>query len=368
MYSFHCTTQPRDLRNLKEISCFFLLQLILTVQTLPLSLLTTASRSLPGSGAWWPALRQWPWSAAGRAEAGMGAGEEPPLPSPGAPASAPSALHPEASDGQADAGLLVPLLPPGTAAPTSAVEPPHPSWAGWGPSRLAPHPECQHLCSALREVRAGLARRGQVRKEERDTAKKQTRNSYPKKAPVPAWTPAGRKRGRREGQTAQGSDRASCRERTPHTLKAGASPAPWQTGRGKLTGRALPLRAGWGDPPEPTLVPTHETPAEGPAWPQAVGRALRGPAARSHGPCHSEQRGSRQSSVDAGMARLGQEVTERSAPRPRGTVSASNSAWTEQTQGLSLLQPPTTLQHFFQRASRVSHSAVRDHRDSATTF
>ena len=39
---------------------------------------------------------------------------------------------------------------------------------------------------------------------------------------------------------------------------------------------------------------------------------------------------------------------EKCARRPRRTVSCFNSAWTKQTQGLPLLQPPTTLQPFFQ--------------------
>ena len=36
------------------------------------------------------------------------------------------------------------------------------------------------------------------------------------------------------------------------------------------------------------------------------------------------------------------------AGRPGGSVSCFNSAWMEQTQGRPLLQPPTTLQPFFQ--------------------
>lgn len=41
----------------------------------------------------------------------------------------------------------------------------------------------------------------------------------------------------------------------------------------------------------------------------------------------------------------------------QGSVSCFNSAWTEQTQGRPLLQPPTTLQPFFQ--SQPSESATQ---------
>lgn len=45
------------------------------------------------------------------------------------------------------------------------------------------------------------------------------------------------------------------------------------------------------------------------------------------------------------------------AQQPCGSVSCFNSAWTEQTQGRPLLQPPTTLQPFFQ--SQPSESATQ---------
>ena len=43
-----------------------------------------------------------------------------------------------------------------------------------------------------------------------------------------------------------------------------------------------------------------------------------------------------------------QEIPSKCARRPRESVSCFNSAWTEQTQGRPLLQPPTTLQPSFQ--------------------
>lgn len=103
MYSFHCTTQPRRFEAFKRnFPVFSPLQLILTVQTLPLPLLTTKLL--------WDVSRLWgpvasptgsgPGPSTGRSEAGMGAGGGSPLlsPAPGALASPPSTLHPEASD------------------------------------------------------------------------------------------------------------------------------------------------------------------------------------------------------------------------------------------------------------------------------
>ena len=77
MYSFHCTTQPRRFEAFKRnFPVFSPLQLILTVQTLPLPLLTTKLL--------WDVSRLWgpvasptgsgPGPSTGRSEAGMGAG------------------------------------------------------------------------------------------------------------------------------------------------------------------------------------------------------------------------------------------------------------------------------------------------------
>ena len=49
-----------------------------------------------------------------------------------------------------------------------------------------------------------------------------------------------------------------------------------------------------------------------------------------------------------------QEIPSKCARRPRESVSCFNSAWTEQTQGRPLLQPPTTLQPFFQSQPQES--------------
>lgn len=116
-----------------------------------------------------------------------------------------------------------------------------------------------------------MARGGQVRKEGERHRKKQTRNSYPKKAPVPVWTPGRQKRGWRGG-----AGGAGLRQGHP-----AGSVHPLKVGRGRPTG-GHPAEQGGGDPPEPTLVPTHETPAEGPAWTlQAVGGVLHVPARRA---------------------------------------------------------------------------------------
>ena len=163
MYSFHCTTQPRRFEEFKRNFPVFSSPAIDSHSTNPAAFSADNKASREPSQALGPGgqpLRQWPWSGRrqGRGRDGSRGGSPLPSPAPGAPASAPSALHPEASDGP---GRCWAPGPPASRdrSPYFGGRTPHPS-CGWGPSRLAPHPECQHLCSALREVEGGV---GQTR-------------------------------------------------------------------------------------------------------------------------------------------------------------------------------------------------------------
>lgn len=231
-----------------------------------------------------------------------GRGGSPLLPSPGASASASARPPPEALTGQADAGLLV-RLPRDRSPYFGAVEPP-PQLGVVGPSCLAPTRSASTCAQLCEKWRAWVSQTRPGQEGGRETPRKQTRNSYPKKSACSGVDAGGRKRGRRRGRRRRAQTGASCRERTPTPLKAGASPGALADRPGQAHGRAPQSRVG----------ETHWSPHWCPRMRHSAGRvqpdACRLWAASSasqhgerHGPCHSEQRGSRQSSVDAGIRR-----------------------------------------------------------------
>lgn len=273
----------------------------------------------PGSGARWPAPQA---AALVRPQAGLRQGWEP-------GEAAPSSPQPQEP--------WHPHHPPSTPRPLTgpsrcwAPGPPAsrdhspsvPPYFGGGTPDLScglgprhPHPERQHL-GGVGQTRSRSGR------GERDTVKNKPETATQRKRMCEHGRRRTEERAGGEGAGGEGAGGAGLREGRPvgsaHPLKAGASLAQRQTGRGQTHGEGSPQRrvkethrsAHWCPRAK---HPLRVRPGSCRLW--AASSASR--RVEHHGPGHSESSGQQAVQCGCGKARLGQEATESWKPSRGG--------------------------------------------------